>query len=71
MENILILVFGVLVAAYMGRRIIPRILIISLRKRLFDMPDERKVHKRPVPRLGGVTFFRSFYLSSVLQLLIG
>ena len=57
MENILILVFGVLVAAYMGRRIIPRILIISLRKRLFDMPDERKVHKRPVPRLGGVTFF--------------
>ena len=56
MENIIILV-GVIVAAYMGRRIIPKILVISLRKRLFDVPDARKVHKRPVPRLGGVTFF--------------
>ena len=57
MENLCITLFGFLLAAYMGRRIIPRILIISLRKRLFDVPDERKVHKRPVPRLGGVTFF--------------
>lgn len=57
MENIIILVFGVVLAAFMGHRIIPNILIISLRKRLFDMPDERKVHKRPIPRLGGVTFF--------------
>lgn len=57
MENMIILVFGTLVAMYMGRRIIPRILLISLRKRLFDLPDARKVHKRPIPRLGGVTFF--------------
>ena len=57
MENILLLIAGVAIAAYMGRRIIPKILIISMRKRLFDVPDERKVHKRPVPRLGGVTFF--------------
>lgn len=57
MENILLLLAGIIIAAYMGRRIIPKILIISLRKRLFDIPDERKVHKRPVPRLGGVTFF--------------
>ena len=57
MENIIILLVGILLAAFMGRRIIPNILVISLRKRLFDMPDERKVHKRPIPRLGGVTFF--------------
>ena len=57
MENILLLIAGILLAAYMGRRIIPKILIISMRKRLFDVPDERKVHKRPVPRLGGVSFF--------------
>ena len=57
MENILLLLAGIIIAAYMGRRIIPKILIISLRKRLFDVPNERKVHKRPVPRLGGVTFF--------------
>lgn len=57
MENIIILLVGVLLAAYMGHKIIPKILIISVRKRLFDVPDGRKVHKRPVPRLGGVTFF--------------
>ena len=56
MENLILLIAGVLIAAYMGRRIIPKILIISLRKRLFDIPDARKVHKRPIPRLGGVTF---------------
>ena len=57
MENILLLVIGFLIAALMGQVIIPRILLISLRKRLFDIPDERKVHTHPIPRLGGVTFF--------------
>ncbi|MBQ8443555.1 MAG: undecaprenyl/decaprenyl-phosphate alpha-N-acetylglucosaminyl 1-phosphate transferase, partial [Bacteroides sp.] len=57
MENIYILLIGIAIAAYMGRKIIPKILVISMRKRLFDVPDERKVHKRPVPRLGGVTFY--------------
>lgn len=57
MENVLIILSGTLLATFMGRLIIPNILIISLRKRLFDVPDSRKVHKRPVPRLGGVMFF--------------
>lgn len=57
MENVYILLIGIAIAAYMGRKIIPKILVISMRKRLFDVPDERKVHKRPVPRLGGVTFY--------------
>lgn len=57
MENICLLFASILIAAFLGRKIIPKILIISVRKRLFDIPDARKVHKRPVPRLGGVTFF--------------
>lgn len=57
MENLYILIAAFVTAVTLGRMIIPNILIISLRKRLFDVPDERKVHKRPVPRLGGVTFF--------------
>jgi UDP-N-acetylmuramyl pentapeptide phosphotransferase/UDP-N-acetylglucosamine-1-phosphate transferase len=57
MENIILVIIGFLVAALMGQVIIPRILVISLRKRLFDIPDERKVHTHPVPRLGGVTFY--------------
>ncbi|WP_455664386.1 MraY family glycosyltransferase [Phocaeicola sp.] len=53
----LILLGGFILAATMARVIIPRILIISLRKRLFDVPDLRKVHQRPISRLGGVSFF--------------
>lgn len=57
MEYVILTLTGFLLAALLGRLIIPRILIISLRKRLFDIPDFRKVHNRPISRLGGVTFF--------------
>lgn len=46
-----------MLAITMARIIIPRILIISLRKRLFDVPDIRKIHQKPISRLGGVSFF--------------
>ena len=57
MEHVLFIVIGFLMAIALGSVIIPRILVISVRKRLFDLPDARKVHCRPVSRLGGVTFF--------------
>lgn len=57
MINLCVLTGAFISAIILGRIIIPNILIISLRKRLFDQPDARKVHKRPIPRLGGVTFF--------------
>ena len=57
MANLYIIISAFVSAVILGRIIIPNILIISLRKRLFDVPDERKVHKRPIPRLGGVTFY--------------
>ena len=47
MLNIVVVFCGFLIAVVLARIIIPRILIISLRKRLFDTPDARKVHKRP------------------------
>lgn len=57
MEYILIIIAGFALALFIARIIIPNILIISMRKGLFDVPDARKVHKRPVSRLGGVSFF--------------
>jgi len=36
--------------------VIPQILLIAFRRRLFDEPDERKIHQCVVPRLGGMTF---------------
>ena len=57
MENLLFLILAFLTAMLLSQIIVPKILVISLRKRLFDTPDERKIHKRPIPRLGGVTCF--------------
>ena len=36
--------------------LIPQILLVSFRKKLFDQPDERKIHQGVVPRLGGIAF---------------
>lgn len=36
--------------------VIPQILLIAFRRKLFDEPDERKIHHSLVPRLGGIAF---------------
>jgi len=41
---------------------------IAEEKRLFDVPDERKIHKVPVPSLGGVGIFGGFLLASLLSI---
>ena len=53
----LFLISGFLLSLLLGMMIVPKILLISYKKRLFDMPDSRKVHQIPVPRLGGISFF--------------
>lgn len=52
----LILLLTFLVSAVLTALVIPKIIQISYRKKLFDYFDERKVHKGIVPRLGGVAF---------------
>ena len=46
-----------LMSFIMGCIIIPRILVISHKHQLYDLPDERKIHDTPIPRLGGLSFF--------------
>lgn len=60
------LLFGFLFAVSFGMVIIPRILVISHKKRLYDVPDARKVHTMPVPRLGGLSFFPVILMSMFL-----
>lgn len=43
--------------------VIPRVLLISKMKRLYDIPDKRKSHKDLIPRLAGITFFPVMMLS--------
>ena len=51
------------IAIFIESIMLPRILLISRRKRLYDMPDKRKSHKSPIPRLAGITFFPVIMLS--------
>ena len=66
MQTYLFLLFGFLLAVSLGMVIIPRILVISHKKRLYDVPDARKVHTMPVPRLGGLSFFPVILMSMFL-----
>lgn len=44
------------ISIFLSWLIIPRILVVAFRKRLFDISNERKVHRGVVPRLGGLSF---------------
>ena len=57
-----------LTAVIMGMILIPNILFISYKKKLFDVPDARKVHKTPVPRLGGLSFFPAILITLFLNI---
>ncbi|MET0637230.1 MAG: MraY family glycosyltransferase [Chitinophagaceae bacterium] len=49
---------------------IPVILTIAEQKKLFDVPDERKLHAHAVASLGGVGIFSGFLLSCLLSIQI-
>lgn len=50
--------------------IIPQILLIAFRRKLFDEVDERKIHKGVVPRLGGIAFLPAIIFSICLVLAV-
>lgn len=64
--NSLFLLGGFLAAILLGAIIVPNILLISYKKRLFDIPDGRKVHSVPIPRLGGFSFLPVILISLCL-----
>ncbi|MBK6992130.1 MAG: undecaprenyl/decaprenyl-phosphate alpha-N-acetylglucosaminyl 1-phosphate transferase [Chitinophagaceae bacterium] len=47
---------------------IPVIMRIAEQKKLYDIPDERKVHTRLVASLGGIGIFAGFLLASLLSI---
>lgn len=56
-----LLTFGL--AFVLTGMLIPQILVIAFRKRLFDGHDARKVHTGEVPRLGGIAFVPAIIFS--------
>jgi UDP-N-acetylmuramyl pentapeptide phosphotransferase/UDP-N-acetylglucosamine-1-phosphate transferase len=39
---------------------IPKVIKTAIQTKLFDVPNDRKVHKEPIPSLGGVAIFAGF-----------
>lgn len=69
--NMFCSLFAMIVSLLFAGIMIPKILEISFAKRLFDVPNERKIHKSFVPRLGGVAFLPIFFFSLMLTLGLG
>jgi UDP-N-acetylmuramyl pentapeptide phosphotransferase/UDP-N-acetylglucosamine-1-phosphate transferase len=59
----LFIILTFVISALIASIIIPRILLIATRKRLYDVPDARKVHTKAIPRLGGVSFYPTILFS--------
>lgn len=57
-------------SAVIGFLMIPRIVNFCIRKKLYDIPNERKVHKNPIPRLGGISFMPSMLLAFFLAIVV-
>src|ERR1700704_1370848 len=45
---------------------IPIVIQVAKDKKLFDEPDERKVHKAVIPTLGGLGIFAGFILATLM-----
>lgn len=66
--NYLLIGLAMLIAAAMSSIVIPQIASVSYDKKLFDEPNERKVHKKATPRLGGISFAPIIFFSLALVL---
>ena len=56
MLTYLILLILLIITFTLGLILTPYIVAISKELHLYDMPDSRKVHQLPIPRMGGMTF---------------
>ena len=63
MGNIFI---GVIIAFIISFYAIPIIIQLADQIKLYDIPDERKVHKKPIPSLGGLGIFIGFMMALLL-----
>lgn len=68
MELKIFVILTFVISALSGWLTIPKIILISKKKKLFDELSARKSHHGNVPRLGGVSFFPSFLFSVTLLL---
>ena len=68
MDNIL---FSGVVSFLITFFAIPVIIQVARERKMFDEPDERKVHKMVIPTLGGLGIFAGFILATLLCVPVG
>ncbi len=61
--HIFLVIGSLLFSALCGFLAIPLIQNFCQEKKLFDMPDARKVHQSSIPRLGGISFLPSMFIA--------
>lgn len=65
-----ILIIGTfLISILCGAVFIPLTLNFCKSKGLYDLPNKRKMHQRPIPRLGGITFLPSMMLAAFIAII--
>ena len=64
------LILAFLAPVILSLLITPWVIRLALHVGAVDKPDERKTHARPVPRIGGLAVFFSFFLSLSLLLIL-
>lgn len=68
--NVLIIVIACVISIVIEMMLLPRVIYIAKKKRLFDLPDKRKKHSCPIPRLGGITFTPVVLLVALFSLFL-
>lgn len=63
MADYILLILAFSLSAICGFIFIPMILNFCKERKLYDIPDIRKVHRSAVPRLGGISFLPSMFLA--------
>jgi UDP-N-acetylmuramyl pentapeptide phosphotransferase/UDP-N-acetylglucosamine-1-phosphate transferase len=63
------IIIGVISSFFVTLLVIPVIILVAKKKKLYDEPDDkRKLHKQPIPSLGGLGMFTGFIMSILLTL---
>ncbi|SFG62073.1 MraY family glycosyltransferase [Prevotella sp. KH2C16] len=69
-QYILIILGAFFLSLITGFLLIPEILNYCKEKNLYDIPNRRKVHKNPIPRLGGIAFLPSMLLAFIIAMTV-
>ena len=61
-------VLAFVIAAGVALLVTPGVIFLAKKTGAMDAPDARKVHKRPVPRIGGLGIYLAFLASMLVVL---